>query len=113
MRKSKLQIRLIRLPDINTDAEVTRHRYSHYGRFSILQNSRFWFADAISSHPMDTKIGWYWALSDKGELLVSGRGAAQEGNLLFSEYKNTLLLLIDELARRRYISKPMEISFSV
>ena len=105
-KKNILKIRLIRLLDINKDSEVKRHGYIHYGRFAVLRDNSFWFSEVQSSHPQDTQTGWYWAISPAGELLVSARGATPDGERLFADCKMMLALLIEELVRRRCISKP-------
>jgi len=108
--KNILVIRKVRLLDLNTDAEIERHGYACYGRFSMLRNGSFWFGDVRSMHPKETSIGWYWAISPTGELLVSARGAAPDGERLFTDCKPILTLLIEELVKRRYILKPVQIS---
>jgi hypothetical protein len=104
-----LRIELARLPDISSSDEVARHGLAAYGRFALLRDGGFWFADALSSHPLDTARGWYWALAPNGKLLVSARGAAAEGELLFGPDKVVLARLVDELVRRRHLGKPTSI----
>lgn len=108
-----LTIRLIRLPDIHGLQAVADHGYVRYGRFALLRSGGFWFADAVSSHPGDTATGWYWAITPGDELLVSARGAGIDGEALFADRKPVLVLLIEELVRRRYIRKPTGIQLGI
>jgi hypothetical protein len=58
-----------RLPDSN----FIPQEYNNYGRFAILNDNSLWFGGVKSSHPSNTKIGFYWAT--KGDnLLISPRG---------------------------------------
>jgi len=103
-----LNIRLTRLPDINTDQDMTRHGFHDYGRFALTRTG-FWFAGSRSSHPADCQVGWYWAISGE-ELLVSARGAKMDGESLFNERKPVLARLVEELVKRRVIRKPESIT---
>lgn len=104
-----LTIRLWRLPDIHSLEAVLEHGLERYGRFALLRDGGFWFADAVSSHPAITVVGWYWALDTDGILLVSARGAALDGESLFTSKKDVLARLVEELVGRRYITKPSAI----
>ena len=104
-----LTIRLRRLPDIHSLESVRERGFVRYGRFALLRDGGFWFADAVSSHPATTVVGWYWALDAEGILLVSARGAAPDGESLFTSKKDVLARLVEELVGRRYIAKPSAI----
>ncbi|HAP42874.1 MAG: hypothetical protein A2087_14600 [Spirochaetes bacterium GWD1_61_31] len=101
-----LTVRLTSLPDISSLSDVEEHGYLFYGRFAVTRDGKFWFADALSTHPVNTEIGWYWALATNGELLVSARGVALEGESLFHGHKASLARLIHELAQHDYIKEP-------
>ncbi len=62
-----------RLPDINKQSQLPPG-YNDYGRFAITNNGNLWFAGISSSHPPDTKDGFYWALSSYS-LFISPRGS--------------------------------------
>jgi hypothetical protein len=70
-----LQVRIVRLPDINSQDELTKYRFNAYGRFALLRDESFGFGDLHSSHPTTTQRGWYWAIDIDGSLLISPRGA--------------------------------------
>lgn len=103
-------IKLIRLPDINSDRQLQATPYWAYGRFAILLDGSFWFGDLHTSHPTVTSIGWYWAVNGQGNLAVSARGAGVDGEALFGKYKLVLARLIEELVKRRIIRKPESIT---
>jgi len=100
---------LTRLPDINSEQTVASHGLLRYGRFAVTRGGGFWFALAISSHPTNTEVGWYWAVNEAGELLVSARGAGIDGEALFNKHKPFLAQLIDQLVKLRCIDKPRAI----
>lgn len=104
-----LIIRLTRLPDIHAYDAAEAHGFRYYGRFAVTRSGGFFFADTVSSHPLDTKVGWYWAIVRDAELLVSARGSVIDGEALFHEYAPVLALLVEALVKRRYISKPQNI----
>ena len=108
-----MEIRLTRLPDINTDRQLDATPYWAYGRFALLLDGSFWFGDLHSSHPSVTKVGWYWALDRNANLHISPRGAAIDGDLLFNGRRELLAWLIEELVRRRVIRKPTSITVVV
>jgi len=62
-----------RLPDINKYSQLPAE-YTDYGRFAITHNSKLWFAGISSSHPQDTKDGFYWAISGN-TIFISPRGS--------------------------------------
>lgn len=101
-----MTIHLTRLPDINTDRDLESYGYRAYGRFALLRGSGFWWGDLHSSHPSDTATGWYWAIDRGGDLYVSARGAATDGEMLIRDRRDVLAWLVEELVRRRYIRKP-------
>jgi hypothetical protein len=105
-----LNIRLTRLPDINTDRQLQATTYWAYGRFAVLLDGSFWFGDLHLSHPAVTKTGWYWATTRAEELLVSARGAGIEGEMLVRDRKDVLARLVEELVKRRVIKKPEAIT---
>lgn len=91
-----------RLPHINSFADLARYGYRAYGRFAILQDGTLWVGDLHSSHPRDTKVGWYWAVSGEGKFLISARGAEVDNELLRSPKSLILPQLILELKRRSF-----------
>jgi len=103
-------VRLVRLPDINTDRQLQQTGYVFYGRFAVLLDNSFWFGSMSTSHPAVTKTGWYWATTRADELMVSPRGSKLAGEALFNEYKPVLAWLIEELVKRRIIRKPVAIT---
>ena len=105
-----LRVSLARLPDIDSVSGLARHGLTDYGRFALLRDGSFWFAGLASSHPRDCAVGWYWAITAEGGLLVSARGAARDGQSLFGERKPVLALLVGELVARRTIPRPDAIS---
>jgi len=67
-------IKLVTLPDV--------HDYKHlspdiieYGRFGYTTNDSFFVSDIRSSHPYNTKIGGYYAMTKDNKLLLSPRGS--------------------------------------
>lgn len=105
-----LTIRLDRLPDLCSDEAAQAQGFLDYGRFAVTNSGRFWLGPARSSHPSDTRVGWYWALEVDGTLLVSPRGAGIEGLALFNEGKPILALLVKRLVDIRAIKRPRRIS---
>ena len=105
-----MTIRLVRLPDIDSDRQLQQTGYVFYGRFAVLLDNSFWFGSLSTSHPAVTKTGWYWATTRAEELLVSARGSKLAGDALFHEHKPVLAWLIEELVKRRIIWKPMTIT---
>lgn len=105
-----MNIRLVRLPDIDSDRQLQQTEYLSYGRFAILLDGSFWFGDLHTSHLAVTKLGWYWATTRADELLVSARGSKLDGEALFHEHKPVLARLIEELVKRRIIKKPESIT---
>jgi len=102
-----MKIRLTRLPDINTDRQLQVTPYWAYGRFALLRGGgALWFGDLHSSHPATTVSGFYWAVDRGGDLYVSARGAATDGEMLIRDRRDVLAWLVEELVRRRYIRKP-------
>jgi hypothetical protein len=106
-----MQIRLLRLPDINSN--IDRYGFRAYGRFALLRNGSIWFGDIRSCHPFNCQIGWYWAIANTGELLVSARGAGIDGDSLFRERKPVLAALVEELVRQRILSRPNRITIEI
>jgi hypothetical protein len=93
----------VRLPDISSFADLSHYGYQSYGRFAILNDGSLWVGDLHSSHPRDTMVGWYWAISEREELLISARGARTQDELLTSPESTILHQLFLELKRRRII----------
>jgi hypothetical protein len=62
-----------RLPDINRNRDLPPE-YEEYGRFAVLNNGRFWNGDIRSSHPPNTRDGFYWAIRGS-TLFLSPRGS--------------------------------------
>jgi hypothetical protein len=91
-----IPIRLTRLPDIHSNLD--RYGFRDYGRFALLRDGGFWWGDIRSSHPRDCQIGWYWAISGEGDLLVSARGEGIDGDSLFGEKKPVLARLLAEFS---------------
>jgi hypothetical protein len=59
------------LPDINKMADLPADLI-HYGRFAILNDGTFWFGGVSSSHPQNTYVGFYFAVSiDKKFVFIS------------------------------------------
>jgi hypothetical protein len=106
MSATTLTIRRARLPDLDREAPMRAAGYEAYGRFALLRGGGFWFGELRSSHPGTTTVGWYWAIDARGELLVSPRGAAVDGELLFGERRDLLARLVAELVGRRLLPKP-------
>lgn len=104
-------IRLVRLPDINTQTVLDRYEYRAYGRFAVLRDGSFWWGELHSSHPKDTKIGWYWSISEVGDMLVSARGTQLDGESLFRDQKPILAILVMELVSGLIIAKPKSIEY--
>ncbi len=68
----------IRLPDINNFDNLPVE-YSDYGRFGILTDGAYFFSHIASSHPRNTKYGYYWALNGaKDTIYISARGAVTD-----------------------------------
>lgn len=91
------------LPDVNTFADLERYGYRAYGRFAILQDGTLWVGDLHSSHPRDTKVGWYWAVSDDGTFFFSARGAETDNKLVSGSSYQILRLLITKLRSSKII----------
>ncbi len=108
---SPLIIKRASLPDINSLEDVYEHGFLQYGRFAVLEDGSIWFGDALSSHPQNTDRGWYWAISNSGELLVSARGTEEDGVRLFTDNKPLLGLLVEELIEKGLIRKPLSFEF--
>jgi len=104
-----LIVRLVRLPDINSDRQLKTTSYWAYGRFALTK-SGFWFSELRSFHPSDCQVGWYWAVNRQGDMAVSARGAGVDGEALFGKYKLLLARLVEELVKRRIIRKPESIT---
>lgn len=105
-----LRVRLGRLPDLDSEEAAERRGLRAYGRFAITRGGRFWFGSARSSHPGDTRVGWYWALDQEGTLLVSARGVEADGLALFEDGRPTLAFLVERLVKLRVIPNPKSIS---
>lgn len=101
-----MTIRLMRLPDINTDRDLERYQYTDYGRIALLRGGELWFGELHSSHPATTVTGWYWAISTNGDLIVSARGAGVDGEMLMKDRRDILAWLVRELVKRRVLRKP-------
>lgn len=94
----------LRLPDIHAAAEVAKHGFESYGRFALLKDNAFWWGDNLSSHPRDTKTGWYWAIAaNTREIIVSARGCKLDLEELMTPDNPIIARLIGELRRRRII----------
>jgi hypothetical protein len=65
----------IRLPDIH-DFKFLDERFNQYGRCALLTDGSFWFGNIKSSHPANTKEGFYWAVDLSKNLYISPRGAS-------------------------------------
>ncbi len=92
-----------RLPDINSYPEFEKTGLRAYGRFAILNDGSFWFGDLQSSHPRDTKAGWYWAVDSARNVLISARGAELDNDIIRDPKTRVLKWLIGELSRRGLI----------
>jgi hypothetical protein len=97
------RIYFVRLPDINSYTALDRYGYRTYGRFAILRDGSLWVGDLHSSHPQDTEVGWYWAVSGENKLLISPRGSKIDNNLLLDSQYNFTGLLISALKKMRVI----------
>ena len=107
-----MQIRLTRLPDINTDRQLQATPYWAFGRVALLVDQSLWFGDLYSSHPSVTKTGWYWAVDRQGDLHVSARGAGIDGEMLVRDRRDVLAWLVGELVRRGVIRKPTSLTIT-
>lgn len=102
-----MTIYLKRLPDISNDCQLQATPYAAYGRFALLRGGAgLWWGDLYSSHPATTQTGWYWAVDQNGDLVVSARGAGIDGEMLMRERRDILAWLVAELVRRKIIVKP-------
>lgn len=105
-----MRIYLTRLPDISNDRQLLATPYWTYGRFALLRKGGFWWGDLHSSHPATTVTGFYWAVDRGGDLYVSARGAATDGETLIRDRRDVLAWLVEELVRRRFVRKPESLS---
>ncbi len=64
-----IQIIQKNLPDVN----YVPPEFDKYGRFAITTDNLFWVGEEKSSHPPNTKEGFYYALAGK-TLYISPRG---------------------------------------
>lgn len=101
-----MKIRVLRLPDINSDRDLAKYGYRAYGRFALLRRNGLWYGDLHSSHPSTTQTGWYFAVTSEGDLLVSARGAGIDGEVLVNKRRDILAWLVGELVKRKIIGKP-------
>lgn len=102
MDKQPIKITYSRLPDISAYRDLERYpELRYYGRFAICSDQSFWFSDTVvSSHPANTKYGFYWAISSNG-VIVSARGAGSDiERFQQNEYGMASSLLL-ALKRRR------------
>jgi hypothetical protein len=65
----------VRLPDIDRPENIPAN-FDEYGRFAILSSGSLWHGPYSTSHPHNTRDGFYWAksgdtiyLSPRGSLL--------------------------------------------
>ena len=93
-----------RLPDIHSATDIARNGLISYGRFALLRDNTFWWGDNLSSHPRDTKTGWYWAIpSGSREIVVSARGCKLDIEELMAPDNPVIGQLLRELKRRRIL----------
>ena len=78
-----------RLPDLKKIPE----EYDNYGRFGIDNKDNYFFSFAASSHPRNTKEGFYWAIKND-YLYISPRGCT----LNWENYinKNIIVFLMEK-----------------
>ena len=101
---SKPRIVFSRLPDIHSVTDIAKNELINYGRFALLNDNTFWWGDNLSSHPRDTKTGWYWAIpAGAREIVVSARGCKLDIEELMTPNNPIIGLLLRELKRRRII----------
>lgn len=67
------------LPDVHSLDSLPKN-IIEYGRCAILNDNTFWIGNMKSSHPLNTNIGFYYALTSKGNLVISARSN-------FNDYK--------------------------
>lgn len=63
----------VRLPDINNYSNLDPS-FQDYGRIAIDRNDNITVMGIRSSHPSNTTMGFYWAISDN-VLYISPRGS--------------------------------------
>lgn len=102
MEKRPIKITYSHLPDISTYRDIERYpELRNYGRFAICTDQSFWFSDTvISSHPANTKYGYYWAISS-GSIIVSARGAETDIEHFQRNEYGMAASLLSALKRRR------------
>lgn len=93
------------LPDIHSQHDLERQELRAYGRFGVLPDGSLWLGDPRSSHPRELLVGWYWAISNDEELIVSSRNVGSEAELLQGEGNIIIKHLLHELISRRIITR--------
>jgi len=63
-----MKIRIIQLPDIDKYKDLPQE-YDDYGRFGETNNGAFYVYGIHSSHLTNTRIGGYWAVDKKYNVL--------------------------------------------
>ena len=94
-----------RLPDTHRIQVIEEAGYIDYGRFAVTTSGNIVVSGINSSHPSNTKTGWYWAVDSGGNLTVSPRGAQLDNDELLKEDQFLLRCLIAELKKKHILPK--------
>jgi len=92
-----------RLPDIDSYPELEMSGLLDYGRFAILNDGSFWFGDLMSSHPQNTRTGWYWGIDPAKNVIISARGSMLDNDIIRDPKSGILIWLINQLKMRHLI----------
>ena len=101
-------IYLSRLPDTHKIQVIQDAGYINYGRFAVTTSGNILVSGINSSHPSNTKTGWYWAVDSQNNLTVSPRGAQLDNNELLKDDQFLLRCLIAELKKQHVLPKSMQ-----
>jgi len=82
----KYKVIIKNLPDVHSYNKLSSN-IIEYGRFGYTTSKYFFVSDIYSSHPNNTLIGGYYAITNKNELLLSPRGSFNG----FSEFIDNII----------------------
>ncbi len=96
----------VRLPDIKSEERLPPE-FDEYGRIAVTTNNTIVVSPIRSAHPLNTKEGFYYALSfEKDTLFLSPRGAAYDWEkYITDELIRTVVERLGLKAKYRYFKR--------
>lgn len=101
-------IHIRQLPDTHNPEVISSLNLMDYGRCWITNSGLFGWGGIRSSHPRNTRTGWYWGVDNYGDLIISPRNVVSDTDILFQNNNRIIGELISELKKNRILPRHSE-----